>query len=99
MGNKFHQNLDLYLKGKNLSKIAKELGIPKSLLSDWVSSRRSPNLKNIEAVSKLSNYMGLTLEELLLGNGTNKASSDKIIASLLFQDQDRNYSINIKRIK
>lgn len=83
------------LEGENLSKVARELGISKSLLSDWVSSRRLPSLKNIEAVSKLATYLGLSLEQLLLG----KDSERKVISSVTFDDEKRSYRINIERLK
>ena len=92
-----HHNLDIYLKDANLSKVARELGISKSLLSDWVSSRRSPSLKNVGLLKKLADYVGLTLEELLLGKDSREEGT--VITSLLFQDENRNYSIKIKRMK
>ncbi len=83
------------LKGENLSRVARELGISKSLLADWVASRRLPSLKNIEAVAKLANYLGLSLEQLLLG----KDSDRRIISAVTFEDDKRAYRINIERLK
>lgn len=83
------------LANENLSKIARELGISKSLLSDWVASRRLPSLKNIEAVAKLASYLGLSLEQLLLG----KDESKTIISAVTFEDDKRKYRINIERLK
>lgn len=83
------------LANENLSKVARELGISKSLLADWVSSRRLPSLKNIEAVAKLANYLGLTLEQLLLGKDDNRT----IISAVTFEDDKRKYRVNIERLK
>ncbi len=83
------------LEGENLSKIARELGISKSLLADWVASRRLPSLKNIEAVSRLAGYLGLSLEQLLLG----KDDGRKIISAVTFEEDKRTYRINIERLK
>jgi transcriptional regulator with XRE-family HTH domain len=83
------------LEGENLSKVARELGISKSLLADWVASRRLPSLKNIEAVYKIANYLGLTLEQLLLG----KDEGRRVISAVSFDDEKRSYRINIERIK
>lgn len=83
------------LEGENLSKIARELGISKSLLADWVASRRMPSLKNIDAVAKLASYLGLSLEQLLLG----KDDGRKIISAVTFEDEKRSYRINIERLK
>ena len=83
------------LAGENLSQVARELGISKSLLADWVSSRRLPSMKNIEAVARLASYLGLTLEQLLLG----KDGDQKIISAVTFEDDKRKYKINIERLK
>lgn len=83
------------LEGENLSKVARELGISKSLLADWVASRRLPSLKNIDAVAKIANYLGLTLEQLLLGKDDDR----RIISAVTFDDDNRRYRINIERLK
>lgn len=83
------------LGGKNLSKVARELGISKSLLADWVASRRLPSLKNIDAVAKLAGYLGLSLEQLLL----SKSQETKIISAISFEDDKRQYRLSIERIK
>lgn len=95
MGTKISDILRERLEGENLSKIARELGISKSLLADWVASRRLPSLKNIEAVAKLAAYLGLSLEQLLLG----KDSERKIISAVTFDDDKRSYRVNIERLK
>lgn len=83
------------LAGQNLSKVARELGISKSLLADWVAARRLPSLKNIQAVAKLANYLGLSLEQLLLA----KAQESKIISAVSFEDDKRVYRLSIERLK
>lgn len=83
------------LEGENLSKVARELGISKSLLADWVASRRLPSLRNIDAVAKVATYLGLTLEQLLLG----KEQDRKLISAVTFEDGNRAYRINIERLK
>lgn len=95
METKISEILRVRLEGENLSKIARELGISKSLLADWVASRRLPSLKNIEAVAKLAAYLGLSLEQLLLG----KDSERKIISAVTFEDEKRAYRVNIERLK
>lgn len=95
MESKINDILRERLEGENLSKIARELGISKSLLADWVSARRQPSLKNIKAVAKLAAYLGLSLEQLLLGKDTER----KIISAVTFEDEKRAYRINIERIK
>ena len=92
---KISKILQQRLRGENLSQVARELGISKSLLADWVASRRLPSLKNIDSVAKLAKYLGLSLEELLLGSETEK----KVISAVTFEDDKRAYRINIERIK
>jgi transcriptional regulator with XRE-family HTH domain len=83
------------LHGQNLTKVARELGISKSLLADWTASRRLPSLKNIDAVAKISAYLGLSLEHLLLG----KDSERKVVSSVCFTEDGREYQICIERKK
>lgn len=83
------------LKDENLSKLARELGMSKSLLADWVASRRLPSMRNLGAVIKLADYLGLTLEQLLTG----KQEDRKIISSVSFSEEGRSYRISIERIK
>ena len=83
------------LKGKNLSALAKELEMPRSMLHDWVKGKRVPSLNNIEYIKQLANHLGISLEELLTGEKDDK----KIISSILFQDDSRQYKIQVERIK
>lgn len=83
------------LAGKNLSQVARDLGISKSLLADWVAARRLPSLRNVDAIARLASYLGLSLEELLLGGKSEK----KIISAVTFDDDSRQYRVNIERVK
>jgi transcriptional regulator with XRE-family HTH domain len=83
------------LKGQNLTAIAKELDIPKTLIHDWVQSRRMPSMKNIKHVKVLADYLGMTLEELLLGEDK---SIKKILANVNFEDEGTKYQISITKI-
>lgn len=90
----FHKVLKKSLKDKNLSIVSRELGIPRSVLQDWLHGNRSPSMKNIEAVKRLADYLSMSLDELLLGE--NEPST---LSSTTFQDDDRKYKIQISRIK
>lgn len=83
------------LKGENLSALAKELEMPRSMLHDWVKGNRIPSLNNIEHIKKLADYLGISLEELLTGETDEK----KVISSVLFQDESRQYKVSIERLK
>jgi ribosome-binding protein aMBF1 (putative translation factor) len=90
----FSKILKESFEGKNLSFIAKELNIPKQVLHDWVHGERLPSMKNIEYVKRLSEFLGLSLEELLLGQ-----SARKVISSVSFMDEGKKYIINIEKVE
>ena len=91
---KFSKIISHALKGKNLSAIARELDMPRAMLHDWVKAKRVPSLNNIEYVKRLADYLNLSLEEILIGEETKK-----IISSVSFQDDSRQYKISVERIK
>ena len=93
----FFEILQQRLKGKNLSLVARELKLSKSLLHDWHSGRRVPSFKNAEALKKLADYIGCEFEELFLG--MKKTRKDKLISTIAFGDEDREYIISIRRSK
>lgn len=91
---KLSQVLQRELSGKNISQIAKQIRVSKSLIHDWTSSRRLPNAKNFPALLKLAKYLGLTLEELIF----DKTSPQKItLASTTFSDSGNSYRIEIEK--
>ncbi len=57
------------LKGENLSALAKELEMPRSMLHDWVKGKRVPSLNNIEFIKRgpsLSEGLGSFFEKINL---------------------------------
>lgn len=91
---KFSKILSVALKGKNISSVAREVDMPRSMLHDWAKSKRVPSLNNIEYIKRLADYLGLSLEEILIGE-----SGKKTISSVSFQDDQRQYRISVERIK
>jgi hypothetical protein len=91
---RFSKIISHALQGKNLSAVAREIDMPRAMLHDWVKAKRVPSLGNIEYVNRLAVYLGITLEEILVGEG-----SKKIISSVSFQDDSRQYKISVERIK
>lgn len=91
---KFSKILSVALKGKNISSVAREIDMPRSMLHDWAKSKRVPSLNNIEYIKRLADYLGLSLEEILIGE-----SGKKTISSVSFQDDQRQYRISVERIK
>jgi hypothetical protein len=82
------------LKDKNLSAVARSLGIPKTLLHEWTHAKRVPSFANIEHLVVLAAYLNISLEELLVGT----PPSDKVISSITFNDHGRKYRVRIERI-
>ena len=89
----FSDVLKKKLKDKNLSQIARELEIPKTLLHEWVNAKRTPSFKNVNHLKRLADYLSLSLEELLI-DGQN----ERVISSVTFDDAGRKYRIKIERV-
>jgi len=83
------------LKSKVISRVAKDVGIPVSILHDWYSSSRNPSAKNMWHLRKLADYLGMTLEQILFDEKTNKQT----ISSTTFSDRGVQYRIHIEKIK
>lgn len=94
MSETFSLILQRKLKEKNLSLVARELNIPKTLLHEWLNAKRLPSMKNIAHIKSLADYIGLTLDELLIGSNENRT-----ISSISFEDSGRKYRINIERVE
>ncbi len=90
----FTKTLSKALENKNISEVAREVGMSRNLLQEWTKSRRAPSLKNIEHIKKLADYLGLSLEELLIGK-----ADKKVISSVSFSDEGREYKLVIERTK
>lgn len=91
---KFSKILSERLEGENLSRLARDLDIPKSLLHDWCISSSFPSMKSMKHVKILASYLGLTVDELFFGE-----QKKKTISSISFTDSGREYRVNIERLK
>ena len=83
------------LKDKVISRVAKEVGISVSILHDWYSSARKPSAKNMWQLKKLADHLGLSLEEILFDEKTER----QIISSTTFCDKGASYRICIEKVK
>jgi hypothetical protein len=83
------------LKGKVLSRVAKEVGVSVSILHDWYSSSRKPSAKNMWQLKKLADYLGLSLEQILFDEQIER----QIISSTTFTDRGVQYRVNVERVK
>lgn len=92
---KLAQVLQRELKGRVISKVAKEVGLRVSLLHDWHSAARAPSARNMDQARKLANYLGLTLEELLFDERTDR----EVISSTSFTDRGVQYRVNIEKLR
>jgi transcriptional regulator with XRE-family HTH domain len=92
---KLDQVLRRELHGKVISRVAKEVGISVSILHDWHSSARKPSAKNLWQLKKLSDYLGLSLEEILF----DESSQRQVISSTTFSDRGTQYRVNVEKIR
>lgn len=89
----FFKFLQSRLRNQNLTALAKELEIPKTLVHDWVQARRAPSLKNIHHVKKIASYLGVSLEYILTG----ESEEGEVITSISFEDEGRKYQVVISK--
>lgn len=92
---KLSQVLQRELKGKVISRVAKEVGISVSILHDWYSSSRKPSAKNMWQLKKLADHLGLSLEQILFDEKQDR----QIISSTTFSDRGVQYRVNIEKVK
>lgn len=83
------------LKGKVLSRVARDVGISVSLLHDWFSSSRKPSAKNLWQLRLLADHLGLSLEEILF----DEKREPQVIGSTTFIDRGVQYRINIEKLR
>ena len=89
------QVLQRELKGKVLSRVAREVGMSVSLLHDWYSSSRKPSAKNLWQLRMLAEHLGLSLDEILF----DELAGKQVISSTTFSDRGVQYRINIEKIR
>jgi transcriptional regulator with XRE-family HTH domain len=89
------QVLQRELKGRVLSRVAREVGMSVSLLHDWYSSARQPSAKNLWQLKMLAEHLGLTLDEILFDDQGTKQT----ISSTTFSDRGAQYRVNIEKIR
>lgn len=58
----FNKLLKQKLQDKNLSEISRDLGIPRSILQDWVHENREPSMKSLKYVKRIADFLGYSLE-------------------------------------
>jgi transcriptional regulator with XRE-family HTH domain len=92
---KLSQVLQRELKGKVLSRVAKEIGVSVSILHDWYSSSRKPSAKNMWQLKNLADYLGLSLEQILFDEEVER----QIISSTTFTDRGVQYRVNVEKVK
>lgn len=66
--------LDLMKKNKiNASKLTSEAGLTSSSISDWKSGKSKPST---EAVAKIANYFGVSIDFIILGKESEDTLTD-----------------------
>ena len=69
--------------------------MPRSILQDWVQSKRSPSMKNLKYLTRIASYLNLSLDELLVSGKETR----KVLTNIEFEEDGRKYSILINRVK
>lgn len=93
MMSKFAGLLKKRLAGKNLAQLARELKIPRTVLHDWVTARRTPSLRNIDHLTALAQHLGISLDEML-----TEPNAERVINTMIFEDDGKKYRIKIERV-
>ena len=77
----------------NLSAVAKHVGMPTSVLHDWVKGRRVPSLRNLKYLRGIAEYLKITLSELLEG----QIDQNVLIRKFDFEDGDSRFVLKIEK--
>lgn len=86
------ERLGKLLHSQNLTAVAKLVGMPPTVLHDWVRGRRQPSLRNLRYLKALATYLNMSLSELLTGEPEPSA-----ITSFTFKDNKTTYQILVKK--
>jgi transcriptional regulator with XRE-family HTH domain len=83
-GNKniLSKNLKKYISksGKDRGKIAEELGLSYSTLTDWINGNKYPRINNVE---KLAAYFGVSKSDLIEDFEEIKKDNDRLVAIIV----------------
>lgn len=60
--------------GMSASELARRAGIPNGTLADWLSGRKP---RNLDQVKKLAEYLNMTIDHLVYGNGNGNERVQK----------------------
>lgn len=93
---KLAQVLKRELGSRKQSEVARECGISRTLLNDWISARRIPSAKNLGQLNRLAKFLGLTLEQILFDEQPRQTN---LIASTRFTDNETEYRVCIEKVK
>jgi len=96
--NAFASNLSRTLKERalTLKKVSQETGIPISTLSEWTAGREP---KVSEALIKLSVFLQISLDDLILARGLADVSDQGIVEfTVVIQLDDRRYRARFQRV-
>ena len=93
------KQLRLYLEHANISatQLAKKSGVPKQSLSDWLAGT---NPRDVRQVKKVADVFGISIDNLMFGNGIETKEKTSDISDLLGDEWvSGQFEIKIRRIK
>ncbi len=87
---------ELERRSLSVNKLARECGISFSVLHSWVQGV-SPSAKNLHLIKRLGEYLGLSTDALLWGEGV--PSNKETLYDASFSDEGRIYKLRIEKVK
>jgi transcriptional regulator with XRE-family HTH domain len=96
---KLHQVIKRELKSRNISlnELARICKIPVSTLHGW-GQGTPPSARNLHLLKNLSDYLSLSIAELLF-NAKENVKESEILVSTTFTDSDRRYRLVIEKLE
>lgn len=88
----FSKILAHHLADANLSAVARKIGMPASVLHDWIKGRRTPSLKNLKYLRAIAAHLNMGLGELL---GDEK--SPQVLKQLKFKVGENEFVVKVER--
>lgn len=88
---------ELYRRKLSINFLASECNIPISVLHGWVKDGAAPSGKNLVHVKTLSNYFGISVDELLFQE--EDEPPHLILFSSTFRDGGTQYKLTIEKMR
>lgn len=94
----FSKNLKELIKRRSVSltKVSKETGVPMSTLSEWTAGREP---KISEALLKICDFFGVSLEELVLSSKDRKSNGKSMVWQNILSLENQDYLVTFEKVE